>query len=55
VTVVSSILNINDLKNSRNDRNKIEVSVKIPVPARFRTRNRKEFILNLGEDDAMET
>ena len=38
------LLNINDLWYSGNDRNEIEVSVKIPVPARFRARNRKEFI-----------
>jgi hypothetical protein len=40
------LLNINDLKNSGNDRNEIEVSVKIPVPARFRARDRKEFLRN---------
>jgi hypothetical protein len=33
-------------KNSGNDRNKIEVSVKIPVPAKFRARDRKEFLRN---------
>jgi hypothetical protein len=43
---VSSILNINDLKNSGNDRNEIEVSVKIPVPARFHASDRKEFLRN---------
>jgi hypothetical protein len=40
------LLNINDLKNSRNDWNEIEVSVKIPVPAIFRARDRKEFLQN---------
>jgi hypothetical protein len=40
------LLNINDLKNSRNDWNEIEVLVKIPVPARFRARDRKEFLRN---------
>ena len=40
------LLNINDLKNSGNDRNEIEVSVKIPVPAIFRARDRKEFLRN---------
>jgi hypothetical protein len=40
------LLNITDLKNSGNDRNKIEVLVKIPVPARFRARDRKEFLRN---------
>ena len=40
------LLNINDLKNSGNDRNEIEVSVEIPVPARFRARDRKEFLQN---------
>jgi hypothetical protein len=40
------LLNINDLKNSRNDRNEIKVLVKIPVPARFRARDRKEFLRN---------
>jgi hypothetical protein len=40
------LLNINDLWYSGNDRNKIEVSVKIPVPAIFRARNRKEFLRN---------
>jgi hypothetical protein len=34
------------IKNSRNDRNEIEVSVKIPVPARFRARDQKEFLRN---------
>jgi hypothetical protein len=33
-------------KNSGNDRNEIEVSVVIPVPARFRARDRKEFFRN---------
>jgi hypothetical protein len=33
-------------KNSGNDRNEIEVSVKIPVPAKFRARDRKEFLRN---------
>jgi hypothetical protein len=40
------LLNINDLKNSGNDQNEIEVSVKIPVPAIFRARDRKEFLRN---------
>jgi hypothetical protein len=40
------LLNINDLKNSGNDRNKIEVSVEIPVPARFRACDRSEFRRN---------
>jgi hypothetical protein len=40
------LLNINDLKNSGNDRNEIEVSVKIPVPAIFRARDRTEFRRN---------
>jgi hypothetical protein len=40
------LLNINDLKNSGNDRNEIEVSVKILVPAIFRARDRKEFLRN---------
>jgi hypothetical protein len=31
-------------ENSGNDWNKIEVSVEIPVPARFRARDRKEFL-----------
>jgi hypothetical protein len=33
-------------KNSGKDRNKIEISVEIPVPARFRARDRKEFLRN---------
>ena len=33
-------------KNSGNDRNKIEVSVEIPVPARFRACDWKEFLRN---------
>jgi hypothetical protein len=33
-------------KNSGNDRNEIEVSVEIPVPARFRACDRKEFLRN---------
>jgi hypothetical protein len=33
-------------KNSGNDRNEIEVLVKIPVPAIFRARDRKEFLRN---------
>jgi hypothetical protein len=32
--------------NSGNDRNEIEVSVEIPVPARFRACNGKEFLRN---------
>jgi hypothetical protein len=40
------LLNINDLKNSGNDRNEIKVSVKIPVLARFRARDQKEFLRN---------
>ena len=33
-------------KNSGNDRNEIEVLVKIPVPAIFHARDRKEFLRN---------
>jgi hypothetical protein len=33
-------------KKSGKDRNKIEISVEIPVPARFRARDRKEFLRN---------
>jgi hypothetical protein len=40
------LLNINDLWYSENDQNEIEVSVKIPVPAIFRARDRKEFLRN---------
>jgi hypothetical protein len=33
-------------KKSRNDRNEMEVSVEIPVPARFRACDQKEFHRN---------
>jgi hypothetical protein len=33
-------------KNNGNDRNKIEVLVSVPVPARFRARDQKEFLWN---------
>jgi hypothetical protein len=35
-----------EMTNSGNDRNEIEVSVKIPVPAIFRARDRTEFRQN---------
>jgi hypothetical protein len=33
-------------KNNGNDRNEIEVLVSVPVPARFRACDRKEFLRN---------